>query len=142
SLTCGTTWHAAGLIGRLRGTRTASRLVDDSAKLYARLPEETGQATGWKKCGSLVVARTAERLHQLRRYVALGQAVGIEAHVVSGDEAGRVWPLIRTDDLAGAMVVPDDGRVIPADATQALAARARARRARLPAHVTVTRRLT
>src|SRR5205085_486703 len=122
SLTCGTTWHAAGLIGRLRGTRTASRLVDDSARLYARLPEETGQATGWKRCGSLVVARTTERLHQLRRYVALGQAVGIEAHIVSAGEAGRVWPLIRTDDLAGAMVVPDDGRVIPADVTQALAA--------------------
>ena len=139
SLTCGTTWHAAGLIGRLRGTRTASRLVDDSAKLYARLPEETGQATGWKKCGSLVVARTAERLHQLRRYVALGQAVGIEAHVVSAEEAGRLWPLIRTDDLAGAMVVPDDGRVIPADVTQALAAGARAGGARLRENVTVTR---
>src|SRR5205823_7285157 len=139
SLTCGTTWHAAGLIGRLRGTRTASRLVDDSARLYARLPEETGQATGWKRCGSLVVARTTERLHQLRRYVALGQAVGIEAHIVSAGEAGRVWPLIRTDDLAGAMVVPDDGRVIPADVTQALAAGARAGGARLRENVTVTR---
>src|SRR5204862_358968 len=91
SLTCGTTWHAAGLIGRLRGTRTASRLVDDSARLYARLPEETGQATGWKRCGSLVVARTTERLHQLRRYVALGQAVGIEAHIVSAGEAGLLF---------------------------------------------------
>jgi len=73
SLTCGTTWHAAGLIGRLRGTRTASRIVDDSARLYARLEEETGHATGWKRCGSLIVARTAERLHQLRRYVALAR---------------------------------------------------------------------
>jgi glycine cleavage system aminomethyltransferase T/glycine/D-amino acid oxidase-like deaminating enzyme len=139
SLTCGTTWHAAGLIGRLRGTRTASRLVDDSAQLYARLPEETGHATGWKRCGSLVVARTAERLHQLRRYVALGQAVGIDAHIVSPAEAGRRWPLIRTDDLAGAMVVPDDGRVIPADVTQALVAGARAGGARVRENVTVTR---
>jgi 4-methylaminobutanoate oxidase (formaldehyde-forming) len=76
SLTCGTTWHAAGLIGRLRGTRTASRIVDDSARLYAQLEAETGQATGWKRCGSLIVARTAARLHQLRRYVALGRAGG------------------------------------------------------------------
>ena len=45
SLTCGTTWHAAGLVGRLRGSRTASRLVAYSAELYARLPAETGQAT-------------------------------------------------------------------------------------------------
>jgi len=139
SLTCGTTWHAAGLIGRLRGTRTACRLVDDSAELYARLPEETGQATGWKRCGSLVVARTPERLHQLRRYVALGQAAGIDAHIVSAGEAGRRWPLIRTDDLAGAMVVPDDGRVIPADVTQALAVGARAGGAIVRENVTVTR---
>ena len=46
SLTCGTTWHAAGLVGRLRGSRTASRLVQYSAELYARLPQETGHATG------------------------------------------------------------------------------------------------
>jgi len=78
-------------------------------------------------------------LHQLRRYVALGQAVGIDAAIVSAEEAGRLWPLIRTDDLAGAMVVPDDGRVIPADVTQALAAGARAGGARLRENVTVTR---
>src|SRR2546428_1477731 len=39
-----------------------------------------------------------------------------------------LWPLCRADDLAGAMVVPDDGRVIPADVTQALAAGARGQR--------------
>ena len=139
SLTCGTTWHAAGLIGRLRGTKTASRIVDDSARLYARLPEETGHATGWKRCGSLVVARTPERLHQLRRYVVIGQAAGVDAHIVSATEAGRLWPAIRTDDLAGAMVVPDDGRVIPADVTQALAAGARAGGATVRENVTVSR---
>ena len=59
SLTCGTTWHAAGLVGRLRGSRTASRLVQYSAELYARLPEETGQATGWRRSGSLARNRWA-----------------------------------------------------------------------------------
>ena len=137
SLTCGTTWHAAGLIGRLRGSRTACRLVDDSARLYAALPAETGQATGWRRCGSLVVARTAERLVQLRRQVALGRAAGIEAHLLASDEVSRHWPLCRTDDLAGAMVVPDDGRVIPADVTQALAAGARAGGVRVRENVVV-----
>ena len=138
SLTCGTTWHAAGLVGRMRATKTACRIVDDSARLYARLPGETGHATGWKRCGSLVVARTPERLHQLRRYVGLGHAAGIEAHIVSAAEAGRLWPAIRTEDLAGAMVVPDDGRVIPADVTQALAAGARAGGATIRENVTVS----
>jgi 4-methylaminobutanoate oxidase (formaldehyde-forming) len=138
SLTCGTTWHAAGLIGRLRASRAACRLVQASAELYARLPAETGQATGWRHCGSLIVTRTPERLVQLRRSVALGRAAGIEAHIVGPRDIARLWPLCRTDDLAGAMVVPDDGRVIPADVTQALAAGARARGVTIREGVAVT----
>ncbi|HEX9821501.1 MAG TPA: FAD-dependent oxidoreductase, partial [Methylomirabilota bacterium] len=97
SLTGGTTWHAAGLVGRLRGSRTASRLVQASAELYARLEAETGHATGWRRCGSLVVARTPERLIQLCRSVALGRAVGIDAHVIGPGDVARQWPLCRTD---------------------------------------------
>src|SRR5262249_12975946 len=100
-LTCGTTWHAAGLIGRLRGSRTLSRLVKYSAELYARLPAETGQATGWRECGSLLVARRPERMVQFRRSAALGRAVDIEAHVVGADDVRRLWPLCRVDDLEG-----------------------------------------
>jgi glycine cleavage system aminomethyltransferase T/glycine/D-amino acid oxidase-like deaminating enzyme len=138
TLTSGTTWHAAGLVGRLRGSRTMSRLVGYSAELYAGLEAETGQATGWKRCGSLIAARTADRLTQLRRSVALGRAVDIEAHIVGPDEVARLWPSCRADDLVGAMYVPDDGRVIPADVTQALAAGARAGGARLRENVSVT----
>src|SRR6185369_9797690 len=50
----------------------------------------------------------------------------------------RHWPLCRTDDLVGAMVIPDDGRVIPADVTQALAAGARAGGVRIRENVAVT----
>ena len=100
-LSCGTTWHAAGLVGRLRASRTASRLVKYSAELYARLPAETGFETGWRRCGSVVVARTPERLTQLRRSVALARAVDIEAHMIAAADVAKHWPLCRTDDLAG-----------------------------------------
>src|SRR5437660_559517 len=46
-LTCGTTWHAAGLVGQLRAHQNMTRLVQYSAALYQRLEVETGQATGW-----------------------------------------------------------------------------------------------
>ena len=39
-LTCGTTWHSVGLIGRLRPSRTDFQLLDYSAKLYTKLEEE------------------------------------------------------------------------------------------------------
>src|SRR5512146_647437 len=66
-LSCGTTWHAAGLVGQLRAQESMTRLIRYSTRLYAELEAETGLATGWTNCGSLSVARTPERMTQLKR---------------------------------------------------------------------------
>ena len=87
SLSGGTTWHAAGLIGQLRSSSNFTRLIRYSADLYGRLEALTGQATGWKRCGSVSVARTAERMVQLKRNAAMANAYGVEAHVISLEEA-------------------------------------------------------
>ena len=126
SVSGGTTWHAAGLIGQLRSSSNLTRLIRYSADLYARLEAETGQATGWKRCGSVSVARTAERMVQLERNAALARSYGIEAEVISAKRAGERYPLMRTDDLVGAVWIPGDGKANPADITQALARGARA----------------
>jgi dimethylglycine dehydrogenase len=60
-LTCGTTWHAAGLIGQLRATQNMTRLAKYSADLYVKLEEETGVATGMRQVGSITVALTEDR---------------------------------------------------------------------------------
>ena len=73
-LSCGTTWHAAGLVGQLRAHQNMTRLVQYSADLYARLEAETGLATGWKQCGSVLVARTPERLSVFKRIAAAATA--------------------------------------------------------------------
>jgi 4-methylaminobutanoate oxidase (formaldehyde-forming) len=137
-LSGGTTWHAAGLVGQLRSSSNLTRLIRYSAELYARLEAETGQSTGWKRCGSLSVARTAERMVQLRRNAAMATAYGVEAHVISREEAAARYPLMRIDDLVGAVWIPGDGKANPADITQALARGARAGGARLMEGVRVT----
>jgi glycine/D-amino acid oxidase-like deaminating enzyme len=43
-LTCGTTWHAAGLVGQLRGSQNMTRLAKYSAELYTKLEAETGMS--------------------------------------------------------------------------------------------------
>ena len=126
SISGGTTWHAAGLVGQLRASSNLTRLIRYSADLYGRLEAETGQATGWKRCGSLSVARTAERMVQLERNAALARSYGIDAEVISAKRAGERYPLMRTDDLVGAVWIPGDGKANPADITQALARGARA----------------
>ena len=100
-LSCGTTWHAAGLVGQLRASESGTRLVQYSTELYARLEAETGLSAGFRRCGGVIVARTPERLTQLRRTAAAADGVragGRAAHPGAGPRAvpahGRppTWP--------------------------------------------------
>ncbi len=126
-LSCGTTWHAAGLVGLLRATESGTRLVQYSTDLYARLEDETGLSAGFRRCGGLIVARTPDRLTQLRRTAAAAEAFGLQAEILSPVQAGGRYPVMETCDLAGAIWLPGDGKANPADLTYALARGARNR---------------
>ena len=78
-LSCGTTWHAAGLVGQLRASESATRLVQYSTQLYAELEVETGLSAGYKQCGGVTVARTEDRMIQLRRTGSTAGACNREA---------------------------------------------------------------
>jgi glycine/D-amino acid oxidase-like deaminating enzyme len=125
-LSCGTTWHAAGLIGQLRDTETETKLSGVyGAKLLQSLEEETGLSTGFKACGSLTLASNADRVTQLKIRAAKARSFGIEGHLISGKEAGEMYPYLHTDDLHAALWLPGDGSAISSDVTQALARGAR-----------------
>lgn len=137
-LTSGTTWHAAGLVGQLRAHESMTRLIRYSTELYSKLEAETGLGTGWKQCGSLAVARTADRMVQLRRTAAVARAQGVECEVISVADAGMRYPIMATDDLHGAVWLPKDGKANPADLTLALAKGARNRGVKIFENVRVT----
>ena len=124
-LTCGTTWHAAGLIAQLRATQNMTRLAKYSQELYFGLEAETGVATGFKRNGSITVALTDERMEELRRSAAMARAFGVEIDEISpGDIASR-YPGLMTDDAVGGVWLPKDGQADPVNITQALAKGAR-----------------
>jgi heterotetrameric sarcosine oxidase gamma subunit len=137
-LSCGTTWHAAGLVGQLRATENGTRLVQYSGELYRRLEAETGLATGYKPCGGVTVARTADRLMQLRRTAATAAAFGLECELISPARARELYPILETSDLAGALWLPGDGTANPADVTGSLAKGARNAGARIFERTRVT----
>ena len=137
-LTSGTTWHAAGLVGQMRPNRNMTRMSKYGIELYATLEQETGLATGWKQCGSVNVARTPERMKVLRRQVALARSFGVDCHEISPKEAGDLYPVMRTDDLAGAIWLPGDGKANPADLCMSLAKGARNRGVKMLEGVQVT----
>jgi len=137
-LTCGTTWHAAGLVGQLRATRNATRMSRYGIELYSTLEAETGLATGWKQCGSLNVAKTRERLKLLKRQMARARSFGIDFEFITPAKAGDIYPLLRTDDLTGAVWIPGDGKANPTDLTQSLGRGARLGGARIVEDAQVT----
>ncbi len=138
-LTCGTTWHAAGLVGQLRATRNLTELAQYTADLYLSLEAETGQATGFRQNGSISVATTAARMEELRRGLSMGRNFGLQVDELSAGEIGERWPLLRVDDVVGGIFLPKDGQTNPIDTTRALAKGARSRGARFFEHTTVRR---
>ena len=137
-LTCGTTWHAAGLVGQMRPNRNMTQMSQYGIELYSRLEAETGLATGWKQCGSVNVAGTKERMQTLRKQAALARSFGVEVEVITAQRAGELYPLLRTDDLHGALWIPGDGKANPADLTMSLAKGARNRGVKIVEGIEVT----
>ena len=120
-VSCGTTWHAAGLITTLRDTESQTRLAQYSLQLYSDLEAETGQATGFIQCGSTQLAITAEKAEEMRRGCAMARTFGVDNEEISPGQVKDLFPLAYVDDLVAAFYFPDDGRVNPADVAQALA---------------------
>lgn len=124
-LTCGTTWHAAGLVAQLRATENMTKLARYSQELYKTLEAETGQATGFNQCGAISIASSAERWEEIRRQASMASCFGVETIELSTGEAKERWPLMQVDDVYGAFYFPQDARTNPTDTTQALARGAR-----------------
>ncbi|MFI5056023.1 MAG: FAD-dependent oxidoreductase [Actinomycetota bacterium] len=137
-LTGGTTWHAAGLVSQVRGTHALSELSRINASLYAGLPAETGVETGFRRVGSLTLARTPGRMQELRGAADMHGEFDVEARVLEPAQVRDSWPIAEIDDLVGALLVPTDATVNPGDATLSLAKGAHDRGAVFAFGVTVT----
>ena len=124
-LTCGSTWHAAGLVGQLRTSANITQLLGYSVELYDRLEKETGLATGWKRNGGLRLACNPERWIEVKRQATTATSFGLEMHLLSAKEAQELWPLMQVDDVVGAAFLPTDGQASPSDIAMSLAKGAR-----------------
>ncbi len=124
-LTSGTTWHAAGLVGQLRTSINMTKLAKYTSELYRGLEAETGQATGYRQCGSISLATNAERFEELKRSASMAKVFDLEVNVIGADEVRSRYPLVNGDDILGGIHIPSDGYANAIDITQALAKGAR-----------------
>jgi len=137
-LTCGSTWHAAGLVGQLRSSASITQVLKYSVDLYKRLDAETGLETGWKMTGCLRLACNEDRWTEYKRLATTAGSFGMDMHLISPKEVKDMWPLMNVSDLVGASYLPTDGQANPSDITQSLAKGARMHGAKLFEGVEVT----
>ncbi len=137
-LTSGSTWHAAGLVGQLRAERNITRMLQYSVSLYDQLEAETGLTTGWKMSGCLHLAKTPERLYELKKGATTARSFGLEMNIITPSEAKSLFPIMDESDVIGAAFMPTDGQADPAGITQAMAKGARNRGCKIYEHTLVT----
>ncbi len=130
-LTSGSTWHSAGLVGQMRSDANLTRMMHYSTDLYRRLKDETGQDTSWREVGGLRLASSAERMEDLRRLVGLARSFGVPMDLITPSEAHKLFPIMNMDGVVGAAFTPNDGVIDPTGLTNALAAGAKSRGARI-----------
>ena len=138
ALTSGTTWHAAGLLAQLRGSKTQTELARYSITLYEKLEAETGQETGIRRNGTLCLARTPERWTEFKRRAGQAATYELETVLLTKIDIKSIWPLINVDDLIGGLLIPSDGQGDPTGITLALAKSARGYGAQIHENCLVT----
>lgn len=126
-LTSGSTWHAAGLLPYFNMSYATTHIHDYSIKFYKTLEEETGLNAGFYVVGNLRMAQTQERMDEYMLYASTAETCGVPFEWLSPKDIKDRYPLVRTEDLKGAIYHPTDGYINPADVTMAMAKGARQR---------------
>ncbi|MCW3782679.1 GcvT family protein [Defluviimonas salinarum] len=124
-LTSGSTWHAAGLLPLFNMSYATTHIHKYSVDFYKTLEAETGLNAGFYVVGNLRMAQTQERMDEYMLYSSVAETCDVYHEFMTPKEIKERWPLVRTEDLKGAIFHPQDGYINPADVTQAMAKGAR-----------------
>jgi 4-methylaminobutanoate oxidase (formaldehyde-forming) len=124
-LTSGTTFHSVGLVSQFRTSPAQMLLMNYSIQLYNQFKDEVGDALGWHQVGSLRLASSPDQLKALQRSVSRAKALGLDVGIISPSEAMRIFPPMTSENLYGAVHIPDDGYLDPNGITYELAKRAK-----------------
>ena len=125
SLTCGTTWHAAGLVGQLRATKNLIKMAKYSTNLYRALNEKDDLSAGFLINGSISIAENDGRVEEMSRGATMGRSFGLDIENISIDQIKKRYPLLDMKHVKGAWFLPQDGQINPVDITMCLAKEAR-----------------
>lgn len=113
----GSTGHASNFVFPVDHSKEITELTLDSMRQYAELDVLI-------RCGGIEVARTPERLQELRRRLTSAHAWGVDAELISPERIRELVPWIREDLLIGGFHTPTGAVVDPIRAGELMRARA------------------
>ncbi|MEZ5339926.1 MAG: FAD-dependent oxidoreductase [Acidimicrobiales bacterium] len=120
-LTHGSTWHSAGGMHTLNGDPNVAALQRYTVDLYKEIEAISGQDCGIHLTGGIVLADSKERLDFLKMATARAKYLGMEAHMISAQEAHDMVPFLDPSYFLGAMYDAHEGHVDPSGVTHAYA---------------------
>ena len=141
-LTSGTTWHAAGLVTKLRATYNMTQIASYAEQCFREIEAEADASTGFRTTGSILIARTEGRWAEIQRSMSMARICGFDVEAIDATQAKRLWPLMDESNIVGAAYLPADGVANPIDATQAIAKAFRGRGGTIVEHTPVREVLT
>ncbi|MDR6264248.1 FAD-dependent oxidoreductase [Roseobacter sp. N2S] len=124
-LTSGSTWHAAANLHGLHDNNNISKIQYYTMNLYKELEQETGQGCGVFQPGSIYLAQTENREHQLRLQESKARYFGEKFYELTPEQALEKNPFLNLDGVRCIMFEEDGGNVDPSGVTQAYATGAR-----------------
>jgi glycine cleavage system aminomethyltransferase T/glycine/D-amino acid oxidase-like deaminating enzyme len=100
----GSTGHASNFIFPVDHSREITDLTLDSMKQYKQMDVFT-------ESGGFEVARTEQRMEELRRRMSSARAWGIAAELVTPEQVVEIVPFLEADQIIGAFWTPSVGVV-------------------------------
>ena len=136
-LAAGATGKSGALVRMHYTNPHETRLAYESLKIFKNWDAIVGGDCGYTATGFVqVVAPAFEQ--ELRSYVAMQRAIGVEAEVISAQDLHELEPGCRTDDLTYVAYEPGSGYADPIQTCYGFVRRAQALGARVKTHTTVT----
>ncbi|RME40384.1 MAG: FAD-dependent oxidoreductase, partial [Caldilineae bacterium] len=102
----GSTGHASNFIFPVDHSKEMTRLTQDSVAQYSELGVFT-------QSGGIELARTPERMEELKRRVASAKAWGEPGELLTPAEVKKLHPFVNTDLILGGFYSPTAGVVDP-----------------------------
>jgi glycine/D-amino acid oxidase-like deaminating enzyme len=134
--------RAAGLTSKAASTPVMARLRHEACEAFERFEADTGRSVDFHRSGSLKAAYTAAGEARLRGDLEMARGLGIEAGLISADEARRLAPWFEPGPARAIGHVPSDGWLDPSRVAVGFATAAAQRGARLLPFTRVTGILT